>query len=120
MSSPDPRAGIIRRKPWSPGLRRLFVAQTVSRWGDTFNTVALAIVVLRLTGFGLQVAATVAFEIVPVTALGFVVGVMDPPSGRNPGTDQGRRVRPLNCVSRTPGSFYGGVFTEVGCLISEA
>jgi hypothetical protein len=35
--------------------RRLFVAQTVSRWGDTFSTVALVVLVFRLTGSGLGV-----------------------------------------------------------------
>lgn len=60
----------------SPAFRRLFAAQTISRWGDTFNAVALVIAVFRLTGSGLQVAATVAFEIVPVLLLGFVAGAV--------------------------------------------
>ncbi|HEX6595644.1 MAG TPA: MFS transporter [Acidimicrobiales bacterium] len=60
----------------SPAFRRLFAAQTISRWGDTFNAVALVIAVFRLTGSGLQVAATVAFEILPVLLLGFVAGVV--------------------------------------------
>jgi MFS family permease len=58
----------------SPGFRRLFAAQTVSRWGDTFNTVALVILVFRLTGSGLRVAGTVVFEVAPVLLLGFVAG----------------------------------------------
>ena len=56
--------------------RRLFVAQTISRWGDTFNSVALVILVFRLSGSGLQVAGTVAFEIAPVLLLGFVAGAV--------------------------------------------
>jgi len=60
----------------APGFRRLFVAQTVSRWGDTFNAVALVVLVYRLTGSGLKVGATVAFEIAPVLLLGFVAGAV--------------------------------------------
>jgi MFS family permease len=60
----------------APGFRRLFLAQTVSRWGDTFNAVALVILVFRLTGSGLRVAGTVAFEIAPVLLLGFVAGAI--------------------------------------------
>lgn len=59
-----------------PAFRRLFAAQTISRWGDTFNAVALVILVFRLTGSGLKVAGTVAFEIVPVLLLGFVAGAI--------------------------------------------
>lgn len=57
-----------------PGFRRFWAAQTVSRWGDTFNSVALVIVVYELTGSGLKVAGTVAFEIVPVILFGFIAG----------------------------------------------
>lgn len=60
----------------APGFRRLFVAQTVSRWGDTLNAVALVVLVYRLTGSGLKVGATVAFEIAPVLLLGFVAGAV--------------------------------------------
>jgi len=66
----------LRRALARPGFRRLFAAQTISRWGDTFNSVALVILVYRLTGSGLQVAATVAFEVVPVILLGFVAGAV--------------------------------------------
>ncbi|GAC1529545.1 MAG: MFS transporter [Acidimicrobiales bacterium] len=68
--SPIRRALGIRR------FRRLFLALTLSRWGDTFNAVALVILVYRLTGSGVKVAGTVAFEIVPVVALGFVAGAV--------------------------------------------
>ena len=48
----------------------------MSQWGDTFNAVALVILVYRLTGSGTKVALTVAFEIVPVLLLGFVAGTV--------------------------------------------
>ncbi len=70
MTSPLRRA--LRRRDF----RRLFVAQTVSRWGDTFNAVALVIVVFQLTGSGLDVSGVVAMEIAPVLLLGFVAGTV--------------------------------------------
>jgi MFS family permease len=70
MTSPVVNA--LRAAPF----RRLFLAQTISRWGDTFNYVALVILVFRLTGSGLKVAGTVAFEIAPVLVFGFIAGAM--------------------------------------------
>lgn len=70
LASPITRA---LARPW---FRRLLLAQTMSRWGDTFNYVALVILVFRLTGSGLKVAATVAFEIVPVLLLSFIAGAV--------------------------------------------
>ena len=67
-----PRRRVFR----SPAFRRLFAAQTISRWGDTFSAVALVILVFELTGSGLRVAGTVAFEIAPVLLLGFVAGAV--------------------------------------------
>ena len=64
----------LRRALRRPGFRRLFAAQTISRWGDTFNSVALVILAYRLTGSGVKVAGLVTFEIVPVLLLGFVAG----------------------------------------------
>jgi MFS family permease len=64
--------GVFRSAPF----RRLFAAQTISRWGDTFSAVALVILVFRLTGSGLRVAGTVAFEIAPVLLLGFLAGAI--------------------------------------------
>lgn len=64
----------LRRAMGRPAFRRLFAAQTISRWGDTFNSVALVILVYRLTGSGVKVAGTVAFEIAPVLLFGFVAG----------------------------------------------
>ncbi len=42
-----------------PGYRRLWTARTASQWGDVFNTVALALLIYRLTGSGFGVAAVV-------------------------------------------------------------
>lgn len=60
----------------SPEYRRLFAAQTVSRWGDTFNTVALAVLVFELTGSGSGVAAVVLAEVAPVLLLAPVAGLL--------------------------------------------
>jgi predicted MFS family arabinose efflux permease len=56
--------------------RRLFVAQTVSRWGDTFSTVALVVLVFRLTGSGLGVSGVVIAEIAPVLLLAPLAGAV--------------------------------------------
>lgn len=48
----------------------------MSRAGDAFNSVALVVLVYRLTGSGLGVAATVAFEVAPVLLLGPVAGLV--------------------------------------------
>ena len=52
-----------------PGYRRLWSARTVSQWGDTFNFVALALLIYDLTGSGLGVSAVVVAEILPVLLL---------------------------------------------------
>jgi MFS family permease len=59
-----------------PAYRRLFAAQTISRWGDTFNTVALVILVFRLTGSGLGVTGAVIAEIAPVLLLAPLAGAV--------------------------------------------
>jgi len=41
------------------GYRRLFAARTISRWGDTMNTLALVVLVFRFTGSGLGVSGAV-------------------------------------------------------------
>ena len=66
----------VRRALGVPAFRRFFAARTVSQWGDTFNSVALVILVYRLTGSGLDVGAAVIFEIVPVLAFGLVAGAV--------------------------------------------
>src|SRR5260370_3593743 len=58
------------------GYRRLFVAQTVSRWGDTANTVALVVLVFQLTGSGLKVSGAVIAEILPALLLAPIAGTV--------------------------------------------
>ena len=58
------------------GYRRLFAAQTISRWGDTVNTVALVVLVFRLTGSGLGVSGAVIAEILPVLLLAPIAGAV--------------------------------------------
>ncbi len=52
-----------------PGYRQLWAARTVSQWGDTFNFVALALLIYDLTGSGLGVSGVVVAEILPVLLL---------------------------------------------------
>src|SRR5215217_7922674 len=59
-----------------PAYRHLFAAQTISRWGDTFNTVALVVLVFRLTGSGLGVTGAVIAEIAPVLLLAPLAGAV--------------------------------------------
>ncbi len=73
--SSSPRGG-IRSVLRHRGFRRLFIAQTISRWGDTFNAVALVIVVFQITNSGINVSGVVALEIAPVLLLGFVAGTV--------------------------------------------
>lgn len=68
---PRRSASPLRRALRRPVFRRLFFAQTVSRWGDTFNAVAFVIVVFNLTGSGVKVSGAVVMEIIPVLAFGF-------------------------------------------------
>ncbi len=58
------------------GYRRLFAAQTISRGGDTVNTVALVVLVFRLTGSGLGVSGAVIAEILPVLLLAPIAGAV--------------------------------------------
>lgn len=66
----------VRRVLSIPAFRSLFAARTVSQWGDTFNSVALVILVFQLTGSGLDVGFTVIFEVLPILIFGFVAGVI--------------------------------------------
>lgn len=56
--------------------RQLLVAHAISRAGDAFNTVALVVLVFRLTGSGLGVAGTVMFEVLPLVLLAPVAGLL--------------------------------------------
>lgn len=70
-----PRASLpalLRQRPY----RRLWVARTLSQWGDAFHTVALALLVYSLTGSGLGVSGVVAAEIVPVLLLAPLAGAV--------------------------------------------
>jgi MFS family permease len=58
------------------GYRRLFAAQTISRWGDIANTVALVVLVFQLTGSGLKVSGVVIAEILPVLLLAPAAGTV--------------------------------------------
>lgn len=59
-----------------PAYRRLWAARTVSQWGDSFSTVALALLVYEVTGSGLGVTAVVAAEILPVLLLAPLAGAL--------------------------------------------
>src|SRR5437870_3502059 len=59
-----------------PPFRQLFFAHAISRAGDAFNTVALVVLVFRLTGSGLGVAGTVIFEVLPLVLFAPVAGLL--------------------------------------------
>ncbi len=61
----NPGDTTLRRALARPGFRRFLAARTISQWGDTFNSIALVILVYRLTGSGRKVGATVVFEVAP-------------------------------------------------------
>ncbi len=56
--------------------RRLWVARTVSQWGDAFNTVALVLLVYSRTGSGVGVSGVVVAEIAPVLLLAPLAGAV--------------------------------------------
>lgn len=58
-----------------PAFRHLFFAHAVSRAGDAFNTIALVVLVFRLTGSGVGVSGAVMFEVAPVLLLGPIAGL---------------------------------------------
>ena len=60
----------------NPAYRRLLAAQSSSRWGDTVATVALVVLVFRLTGSGLGVSGAVIAEILPVLLLAPIAGAV--------------------------------------------
>lgn len=66
----------LRRALSSRHFRRFFAARTLSGWGDTFNSVAIVILVYHLTRSALPVSGAVAFEIAPALILGFVAGTV--------------------------------------------
>lgn len=72
MTERTTMASLLRQAPY----RRLWVARTVSQWGDAFNTVALALLVYALTGSGLGVSGVVIAEIIPVLVLAPIAGAV--------------------------------------------
>lgn len=66
---------VLRLLRASPELRRLFLAHSISRAGDAFNTVALVVLVFNLTGSGVGVAGVVMFEVLPVLLIGPIAGL---------------------------------------------
>lgn len=64
---------LLRRRS---AFRRLWLAHTVSRDGDAFNTVVPLVLVFDLTRSGIGVAGTVAFEVLPVVLLGPIAGLV--------------------------------------------
>lgn len=58
------------------GFRRLWLAQTVSRAGDSIHYVALVVLVFDLTGSGFAVSGAVIFEVLPVVLFGAVAGAL--------------------------------------------
>lgn len=66
---------VLRLLRSSSEFRRLFLAHSVSRAGDAFNTVALVVLVFKLTGSGVGVAGAVMFEVLPVLLLGPSAGL---------------------------------------------
>lgn len=69
----DSRLG-LREVFAQPDYRRLWSARTISQWGDTFNFVALALLIYDLTGSGLGVSGVVVAEILPVLLLAPLAG----------------------------------------------
>lgn len=70
MSSPLRRALGARR------FRRLWAARTLSRWGEVFGSVALVVLVFRLTGSGLDVGVATVVQIAPLIVFGFFAGAV--------------------------------------------
>lgn len=58
------------------GFRRLWMAQTVSRAGDSIHYVALVVLVFDLTGSGFAVSGAVIFEALPVVLFGALAGAV--------------------------------------------
>jgi predicted MFS family arabinose efflux permease len=104
--------GGIRRVLRHRGFRRLLIAQTISRWGDTFNTIAAGPYMLR--GLVDLVLAAVSNFAVALTSLGFY-GV---------GTSTGNVTYNTVLQTTTPDRYRGRVFAfydivwQTGRLIS--
>src|SRR2546421_12966961 len=74
MSPRPERSRLLVRT--QPQFGRLFFAHAVSRAGDAFNTIALVVLVFRLTGSGVGVAGTVVFEVLPLVLFAPLAGLL--------------------------------------------
>jgi MFS family permease len=76
----SPAVAAPRPRPWtvfsSASFRRLWVATTLSLFGDFFNYVALAWLVLQLTGSGLALGSVLVVEALPRAVLMLVGGAL--------------------------------------------
>jgi MFS family permease len=70
--APPTMRSLLRR----PGYRRLWMARTLSQWGDVVQVVALGLLVFELTGSGLGVSGLVIAEIAPVLLLAPLAGTV--------------------------------------------
>ena len=78
-----------RPRPWtvfkSASFRKLWVATTLSLFGDFFNYIALAWLVLQLTGSGLALGSVLVVQALPRAVLMVVGGALaDRLSARRP------------------------------------
>ncbi|HET9444068.1 MAG TPA: MFS transporter [Acidimicrobiales bacterium] len=114
-AGPSPLRRALRRSEF----RRLFLAQTISRWGDTFNAIALVVLVYRLTGSGLTVAVTAGIEVAAVLLLGLVAGAVVDRRSRKAvmvAADLGRALVALGLVAGQDHlwAVYAGAFGLAG------
>jgi MFS family permease len=76
----SPAVAAPRPRPWtvfsSASFRRLWVATTLSLFGDFFNYVALAWLVLQLTGSGLALGSVLVVQALPRAVLMLVGGAL--------------------------------------------
>src|SRR6267143_5446431 len=77
---PSPTAVIVRPRPWtvfsSASFRKLWVANTLSLLGDFFSYVAMAWLVLQLTGSSLALGSVLLVQAVPRSLLMLVGGAI--------------------------------------------
>lgn len=74
MRDQTPTRPSLREVFAQPEYRRLWAARTISACGDTFNFVALALLIYGLTGSGLGVTGVVVAEVLPVLLLAPIAG----------------------------------------------
>jgi hypothetical protein len=78
--APSPAAATRRPRPWtvfsSASFRKLWVATTLSLFGDFFNYIAMAWLVLQLTGSGLALGSVLVVQALPRAVLMVVGGAL--------------------------------------------